>query len=118
MDETDVRHQDGDCRRRHAADPRCLPDGARANRLELLDDLVREPGDVAIDDPVGDLHVVGLRELRGVGLLAAQVAVVGQLDLDALERRRTAAPCRDAASRRDLLDRAPVELGPLAQLRE
>ena len=83
-----MRQQDRDRRRRDAADPRRLTDRARSDRFELLDDLVRQPRDVAKVELVGDAHRVGARDPRGVGLLAAQVALVAELDRDALERRR------------------------------
>ena len=56
---------------------------------ELLDDLARQPGDAARSRaPSGSATASARCELGGVDLLAAQVAVVDELDRDALERGR------------------------------
>ena len=59
---------------------------------------------------------VGVGEAGGVGGLALEVAGVLELGLDALAHVEVGGARRQAAGGRDLLDGAPVELGPAQQL--
>src|SRR5258706_10949880 len=71
MEKPDMRHQDSNRRRGHAADARGLPQRARSDRHELLDHLARQPRDHRDVELVGNAHVVGALHARGVALLAA-----------------------------------------------
>ena len=115
-----MRQQDRDRCRRHAADPGRLADGARPDRLELLDHLVRQPRDVAIVEVVRETRTPSARASApprppgGAGSPRTSSSISTRSSARRARRRGAARP----PARGDLLDRAPVELGPAQQLGE